>query len=394
MNVGIFTNGYLPLVNGVVGAIGLLRKGLMEQGHQVYIFAPGYDDFMDREANVFRYPAVDLTRKVKFPVAIPFSPRISRVLHNISLDIIHSHHPFVLGPAAVRAARRKRIPVVYTFHTQYDQYVHYVPLPGALVREIAQHRVQRYCRAVHRITTPSESARRILESYGISGPVRVIPNPTDLAKFQNCDGSVIRRKYGLGQAKILINVGRVAPEKNLSFLLKVFQYILRADPGLNPPDSNIRLLIVGDGPDLPNLKQQAAGLGIAGQVIFSGLVNSAEIPAYLAAADLFVMSSTTEVKPLAQLEALASGVPIVAVSAPGADDTIIHGENGLLVKQEVSEFGETVLKLIFDPERLRRYQAAALNTAVKYSYTKISAEYADLYREVISQFIFSQKSNV
>lgn len=385
MNIGIFTNCYLPLVNGVVGAIGLLRKGLIEQGHQVYIFAPGYEDYMDQEANVFRYPAVDLIRKVKFPVAIPFSPRINQALHTIPLDIIHSHHPFVLGPAALRVAKRKRIPAVYTFHTQYDQYAHYVPLPGTLVKEIAKYQVKRYCSAVDRISTPSESARQILQNYGIATTVQVIPNPTDLAKFRNNDGNVIRRKYGLGQAKLLINVGRVAPEKNLAFLLTVFQYILHSCAKQYGPDPTVRLVIVGDGPDLPNLKKQAEALGIAGQVIFTGLVDTADIPAYLAAADLFVMSSTTEVKPLAQLEALAAGVPIVAVSAPGTDDTIIHGENGLLVRQTVSEFGDTVLKLIFDPDRLRRYQDAALKTAANYSYEKITTEYLELYQEVISQ---------
>lgn len=385
MNVGIFTNCYLPLVNGVVGAIGLLRKGLIEQGHQVYVFAPGFDNYVEQEANIFRYPAVDLTRKVKFPVAIPYSPKINQVLHTIPLDIIHSHHPFVLGPAALWVAKRKRIPVVYTFHTQYDQYAHYVPLPGALVREIAKYQVKQYCREVDRITTPSESARQILENYGIAKMVQVIPNPTDLAKFQNNDGGVIRQKYALGQAKVLINIGRVAPEKNLSFLLKAFRYILNTYTGQHGSDPSIRLLIVGAGPDLPNLKKQAEALGIAGHVIFTGLVDTAEIPAYLAAADLFVMSSTTEIKPLAQLEALAAGVPIVAVSAPGADDTIIHGENGLLVKQDVSEFGETVLNLIFDPGILRRYQTAAKKTAANYSYSKITADYLELYQEVINK---------
>lgn len=385
MNIGIFTNCYMPLVNGVVGAIGLLRKGFIEQGHQVYIFAPGFDDYKDQEANVFRYPALDLTRKVKYPVAIPFSPRMNRVLHNISLDIIHSHHPFVLGTAALRIGRRKRIPVVYTFHTQYEQYSHYIPLPGALVREAARYQVKRYCRAMDRVTTPAESARRILESYGLTGPVQVIPNPTDLAKFQNQNGNRIREKYGLGQAKLLINVGRVAPEKNLAFLLNAFQYIVKAKPGNDSHESDIRLLIAGDGPDLPNLKNFAETLGISGRVIFTGLVDSAEIPAYLAAADLFVMSSTTEVKPLAQLEALAAGVPIVAVSAPGADDTIIHDENGLLAPQNTKEFAEAILKLIHDPERLRRYRAAALKTAANYSYQKIASDYLEMYREVLRQ---------
>ena len=386
MNIGIFTNCYLPLVNGVVGAIRLLKRGFTELGHQVYLFAPGYDDYVDQEDYVFRYPALDLTRKVKFPVAVPFSPKISRILHKIKLDIIHSHHPFVLGPASLKVAKRKGIPTVYTFHTQYDQYAHYIPLPGSLVKAVTKYQINRYCRVVDQITTPSASACQILQNYGITGAVQVIPNPTDLAKFQNIDGLRIRQKYNLGQAKLLINIGRVAPEKNLSFLLSVYQYIWRASLQHQAPDIPIRLLIVGDGPDLINLKKQTENLGIATGVIFTGLADPAEIPAYLAAADLFLMASTTEVKPLAQLEALAAGIPIVAVAAPGAADTVIHGENGLLIKPEVAEFGEAVIKLLFDSERLRRYKEFALKTAADYSYIKIAGDYLNLYQNVIMRY--------
>ncbi|HYH04921.1 MAG TPA: glycosyltransferase, partial [Bacillota bacterium] len=98
MRIGIFTNCYLPMVNGVVGAVGLLRRGFEEQGHEVHIFAPAFDDYIDQEEQVYRYPAVDLTRDVKYPVAVPFSPKINRVLDQLALDIIHCHHPFVLGP--------------------------------------------------------------------------------------------------------------------------------------------------------------------------------------------------------------------------------------------------------------------------------------------------------
>ncbi len=380
MKIGVFTNCYLPLVNGVVGAITLLKKGITEQGHQVYIFAPGYDDYID-EDDVFRYPAVDLTRKVKFPVAIPFSPRISSILRDINLDIIHSHHPFVLGPASVKVARRKRVPSIYTFHTQYDHYTHYVPLPKNLVKEFSKHKIRKHCDSVTQITTPADSARRILQGYGIKRSIEVIPNPMDLTRFQNRDGGLIREKYRLHQEKLLINIGRVAPEKNLPLLLNIYQYILN-----HAHRNTTRLMILGDGPDLPKLRQQAERMGIAENVIFTGLVNPSEIPEYLAAADLFVMTSFTEVKPLAQLESLAAGLPIVAISAPGADDTIVHGENGLLVSKEIPDFGEAVLGLLFDPDRLRRYRVAALKTAARYSHSKIAADYLNLYERTIANY--------
>lgn len=379
MRIGIFTNCYYPMVNGVVGAVSLLRKGFLEAGHEVYIFAPGFDDYQDTEAGIFRYPAVNLTRRVKYPVAVPYSPKVKRELKGLQLDIIHSHHPFVLGPVGLRLAHSRQIPIVYTFHTQYDQYTHYVPLPSSFVRWFSTRQVRRFSQAVDQVTTPAESARRILLDYGVTNLIKVIPNPTDLGKYIDNDGMAIRQKYQLSrQQKLLINIGRIASEKNLNLLLKSFQQMLE-----KVAPHTIKLMIVGEGPDLSNLIQLAAGMGIQDDVIFTGLVDPDLVPQYLAAADLFVMTSTTEVKPLAQLEALASGLPIVAVSAAGANDTIVHGENGLLTPENTQAIAEAVLGLIGDPKRYRYFQGKALQTASQYAYTKIAAEYLSLFEKLI-----------
>ncbi|MGE5583254.1 MAG: glycosyltransferase family 4 protein [Bacillota bacterium] len=381
MRIGIFTNCYHPMVNGVVGAVSLLRKGFIESGQEVYVFAPGFEDFQDEEEGIFRYPAIDLTRKVKYPVAIPFSPRIQRIIAGLKLDLLHSHHPFVLGPVALRIARRRKVPVIYTFHTQYDQYTHYLPLPGSFVRWVTRRQVKRFSQAVNQVTTPSESARQILLGYGVTNPIRVIPNPVDLSRFPGKDGAAIRQEYHLGAEKLLINIGRIAPEKNLGLLLHSFRaMLLKTAPG------SLKLMIVGDGPELNNLIRLAGNLDLKDQVIFTGLVEPERVPHYLAAADLFVMTSTTEVKPLAQLEALASGLPIVAVRAAGANDTIIHGENGLLVPEKIGAISEAVLNLIFDEQRYRDFQKKARLTAAGYSYPKIAGEYLSLFRQVLAGY--------
>lgn len=377
MHIAIFTNCYLPLVNGVVGVVNLLRKGFMEQGHQVSIFAPGFDDYLDEEQGIYRYPAVDLTRKVKYPIAVPFSPRISKVLRELDFDIIHSHHPFVLGPLALKLARKRRTPIIYTFHTQYDQYSHYVPLPSAFVSWFSKNQVRRFAQSVDQIATPADSAREILLGYGVTKDIKVIPNPTDITKFQTGNPDSIRSKYNLSQEKLLINIGRVAPEKNLSLLLRSFRLMIEKAP------QPVKLMIVGDGPDLIELKRQAIELGIADKVIFTGMVNPATVPDYLAAADLFVMTSKSEVKPLAQLEALASGVPIVSVAAAGANDTIISGQNGLLVAEDPGVIAGEVLDLLFNQERITDFKRRALDTAEGYSYRKIAGEYLELFNRVL-----------
>ncbi len=378
MRIGIFTNCYYPLVNGVVGAATLLRKGFLEAGHEVSVFTPAFEDYEDLEPGIYRYPSVNLTPKVKYPVAVPFSPRINKALQHIELDIIHSHHPFVLGPLGLRLARQRKIPVVYTFHTQYDQYTHYVPLPSSLVRWFSTRQVRRFSQDVDQITTPAESARKILLTYGVTRPIQVIPNPTDLDKFLHNNGDKIRQKYGLKQEKLLISIGRIAPEKNLDLLLNSFRQMIA-----NSAEHSLKLMIVGDGPALQGLIQHASELGIQEDVIFTGLVEPSFVPEYLAAADLFVMTSKTEVKPLAQLEALASGVPIVAVSAAGANDTIVHGENGLLTPENAQVFSEAVLNLLGNPERYHSFQQNARKTALQYGHSTITAQYLELFEALL-----------
>lgn len=379
MRIAVFTNCYHPLVNGVVGAVSLLRKGFMELGHQVDIFAPKFDDYIDGEPGIYRYPAVDLTRKVKYPVAIPYSSKIARVLKDMDFDIIHSHHPFVLGPLALKLARSRKRPIVYTFHTQYDQYTHYVPLPSPLVRWFSKNQVRRFAQGVDQITTPADTAKQILIKYGVTNDIKVIPNPTDLSKFQKADGDRVKKEYQLSKEKVLINIGRIAPEKNLELLLESFRIIL------SKATEPVKLMIVGDGPALKGLKQLASELGIGEKVIFTGMVDPALVPNYLAAADLFVMTSKSEVKPLAQLEALAAGVPIVAVSAAGANDTITSGRNGLLVPENTEAIAGGVLDLAFNPERLANFKHEALQTAERYSHVRIAEEYLRLFNEVLQR---------
>jgi len=385
LRIAIFSNCYQPMVNGVVGAITLLRKGFIEAGHEVYVFAPAFDDFVDHETGIYRYRSVDLTKEVKYPVAIPFSPRIQRIIDGLDLDIIHSHHPFVLGPLSNKIARRKRIPTVYTFHTQYEQYSHYIPLPRQLVNTISRHKITRFCESVNQVTTPAESARQILIDYGVTRPIRVIPNPTNIP-LEPIDGRKVREQYHLGDAKVLINIGRIAPEKNLGLLLESFALMLRRTT------EPLKLMIVGDGPELPALKQLAGQLGIAEQVVFTGMVEPSKVPDYLAAADLFVMTSKSEVKPLSQLEALAAGLPIIAVAAPGANDTIIHGENGYLVQDDLEVISRTVCELLADVERLSRFRKAARQSAERYSYPRIAAEYLEVYRETMEAYKRAENS--
>lgn len=364
MRVGIFTNAYRPIISGVVNSVDLIRKGLLSQGHTPFVFAPRFPGYREAHAGVYRYCSASLSRQVQFPLPCPFSPAHSRRIRKLNLDVVHTHHPFLLG----RTALGFGLPVVFTFHTQYEQYAHYIPLPGALVRAAARRFVVEYVSRCHLVICPSPVLRELLErDYRLTTRMEVLPNAIDLSSFEGRDGSSTRRALGFGSEEIVaLYAGRMGLEKNLEFLLRAFARVR------NP---RARLVIVGDGPMLGHLKALAAELGAP--VIFTGRVDYASMPLYYAAADFFAMASTTEVKPLVVLEAMASGLPVVAVAACGTQDTITHGRDGLLSPCAQHEF-TAILEQAFQSDRTLM-SAQARSTARAYSIEPYTRRLVELY---------------
>lgn len=383
MKVVIFTNAYDPIVSGVVTAIRFFRQGLIDLGHEVYIFAPDHKDIQDRRKDqaerIFRFSAVNLTRQLYFPIAVPCYPGLTSLLRRINPDVIHSHHPFVLGKVGLRVARRLGVPLVYTFHTQYEQYSHYFPLPQTLVKWAGRKAVRDYAQSVDLLTTPAESIAGLLQSYGVTKKVHILPNPLDLARYEQIDHEIIRNRYGIGRRKLLLFVGRIGREKNLDFLLRSFS-LLAEEFG-----DDIRLMLVGSGAAEEMLKKLAAELGLADRVIFTGAVNYEEIPLYYGAADLFVMTSTSEVKPLVFIESMAAGLPVVAVEASGSKDTFTSGYNGILTPEEVGAFASAVRELLRNDRRRLGIAQAAKESAARYSIKNLTQELLTLYKEAIAE---------
>lgn len=381
MRIAIYTNAYKPIVSGVVNAIALLRQGFVARGHEVIILAPDYYGYRDQESGVYRFPAVDLTRKVRFPVAIPWSPRVSRLVREFRPEIIHTHHPFVLGPLALRTARQLGVPLVYTFHTQYEQYAHYVPLPPRLVKWFTRRRIRRFVEAADVVTTPAASIRDLLAGYGIEREILVLPNPIDLSRFARTEGPTVRRQLGLAEGElVLIFVGRLGIEKNLGFMLEAFALLRSLAPELP-----LRLVLVGAGPEEARLRELGEELGLGDRLILTGSVPYQTVPSYLAAADLFLMTSVTEVKPLVLLEAMAAGLPIVAVRASGAVDTLTDGRDGVLTELDRTAFARAVLALLCDEGRRKAMGRAARETVERYSLDRVAGEFIRLYEEAVER---------
>lgn len=379
MNIGIFTNAYKPIISGVVNSIELIKTGMEARGHRVCIFAPGYKGFKDTEKDVYRFFSVNLTSQVKFPLAIPYSFRIFKMIPQLNLDIIHTHHPFILGEVGANFAKKLNIPLVYTFHTQFEQYAHYIPFNQNLVKKVTRFSVIKYAQKCDLIICPSDTILSLLENYGITTTIEHIPNAINLENFRKPDPASVREKFNISSGdKVLVYVGRIGLEKNLGFMLRAFQRALKEAP-------EAKLMIVGEGPELDSLKDLARRLEIDKAVIFPGRVEYTDIPAYYGAGYAFIMTSTTEVKPLALLEAMASGLPVAAISAAGSSDTINHEMDGLLTDHDMDHFVEALLRILKDRDFRDMLSAGALKTSEKYSIQTTAQRMETLFDSLIGK---------
>ncbi|MFC6591923.1 glycosyltransferase [Deinococcus lacus] len=333
MNIGIVTATYLPSSNGVATSTALYVRGLRERGHEVRVFAPrhpqqhGNPDWPPEEG-VYRLKtsfagARALGAPSDYPVLLPPSARTSARLPLRDLDVLHTMHPFLAGQLALRWGRAAGVPVVYTAHTQYSEYVHYAPVPSSLSRAMIRPHVLAFARRVDRVLAPGQAMVAMLRGYGFDGRVDLFPNPVDLSAFAGASGADFRAQHGVPpEAPLAMYLGRLAPEKNLGTLLAAFALAREQRPGL-------RLLIVGDGPSRAAL-QEALPEGAA----LTGPVPYTQVPQALSAADAFVTASTSEVLPMSMIEALASGSPLVAAQSPAALDLIAEGISGTVTRPQ------------------------------------------------------------
>jgi glycosyltransferase involved in cell wall biosynthesis len=383
MRIAFFTNCYKPLINGVVTSIVYLKEAYEKKGHQIYIFAPKVEDYIDQEKNIFRYRSINLTNKVKYPIAIPLSFKAKKVITEFNPDLIHIHHPFVLSSVAIMYSKQLGIPKILTIHTQYDQYAYYVaPLPQKLTQEVIKKIVSNLADKTDCIVTPSESMKALIKNYGMKNRIEVIPNAIKLSTFREkneLECLKISKRFNLKEdEKIILFVGRVATEKSIDKIIKALGIIKKH--GI----SKTKLLIVGNGPARDELTHLVQALEVEEEVIFCGEVNYEEIRYYYKIADVFTMASASESFGIVTIEALASGLPVLAIKAPGAMDILTDGFDGLLTDDNIEHFAKALEKIIRDPELRERLSKGALKTSAKYSINMISERMLNLYREIIT----------
>jgi glycosyltransferase involved in cell wall biosynthesis len=353
MRVGLFTNNYLPFRGGVTTAVETLRQGLEAFGHRVWIFAPAPQHPQPDPSFVFRYPSIPAPTYPGFSLPLPVSRRLARVARALELDVVHVHHPFLLGPTGRRLARRLSCPLVFTYHTRYEKYAHYVPLPPRLVRALAVRLACRFADSADLIVAPSEHVAHTLRGRGVRAPVAVIPTGVDLTLFAPGGRERARRRLGLPvDGLICLYTGRLDREKSLERVLDAFESVAAAV-------STATLHLVGRGSHVQALERHASAGRARRRIVFHGGLPREALPDYYRAADLFLFASETETQGLVLAEAHACGLPAVAVRASGVDEVVVDGETGLLTKAETGEMADAAIGLLLDAERRARMGLAA-----------------------------------
>lgn len=380
MHIANFTNTYFPVISGVVRSIRSFRDELSRQGHNVFIFAQE-QGHTDEEPFIYRYPSLPLPIPVDIPAAIPISPFVDRLLPTLKLDVIHTHHPFLLGQTAAAKAQELNLPLVFTFHTQYREYTHYVPFSADTIQNFLKNTVDRwlqdFMRRCQHIIIPSESMQEILvNQYGLKDNYTVIPTGIDLEAYRTADGQKVRNKHRWGKDMVMVSVGRLAPEKNWPTLLQATALVLKEYP-------KFRFVLIGDGPERKNLETLAKELGIRKRVTFTGSLSFSETPAYMKAANLFGFASVTETQGLATLEAMAAGLPVVAVDASGTRDLLKDGQQGYLVENSPEALAEGIKKLLANPDRMQKFSEAAGKKAQTYGIEVLTQKLLGVYEQAI-----------
>jgi 1,2-diacylglycerol 3-alpha-glucosyltransferase len=377
LRVAVFSDSALPVLNGVSISINALVTELRHQGHSVHLYAPHFPGHKDSDPNTFRFRSIETPISKGYPVAIPPFYRTLRQFRRHEYDLVHTHTPFFLGMVGFRWAESHGLPIVSTYHTLYDRYAHYFKLlPRRYVRfRIAKHTNFYYNRMDH-VITPSEASLKWLRRHSVDTPVTVIP--TGIPMGSRIDRAEARQALGIPpEQRILLYVGRLAQEKNLSTLLESAAQAFRSHPQL-------RLWLVGDGPYRAECMAIVRRLGIGDRVRFAGFVEPRKVGLYYAAADLFVFTSITETQGLVVQEAMLHGLPAVVATGGGAGAAVHDGENGFLVKNDPLEVAQHVLRILDDEALYQRMSQEAERSTRGAGIPDMCERVVAVYRSVIA----------
>lgn len=375
MRIGIFSESYLPIRNGVTVSVTTLTDELTRLGHEVFIFAPAYKGYIDESANVIRFPSFRTMMDAEYPIPIPIIPGFYKKVKSLQLDVIHTQSPWLLGWLGLRMARRLNIPIISTNHTNYPEYSHYFPLaPASVTKKFIIALMKKYYNRCDAVVTPSKQVYQMLMKYGLNRPGYVISTGISINTFR-CDsgGKETRKRYGIpDDAKVLMYAGRLAKEKNLKLLFDAFDNLAAQFPSMY-------LMVVGNGPSEDECRQIASRSLHSDRIILTGSVSRQEIVNYYSAGDIFAFPSITDTQGLVLCEALQAGLPCVAVNAGGSPEMICDGIDGLLAENNVADFTAKINLLMDSNELLSSYSEQAVKNSMRFTANDMAVRMLAVY---------------
>lgn len=387
MRIGIFTDTYTPFINGVTTSVLMLKKGLEKKGHTVYVVTVNDDSLhykFEEGGKVVRVPGI--------PVGI-YDYRLSgiypikaiNIVKKWNLDVIHCQTEFSIGTFARIIAKQLNIPLVHTYHTMYEDYIHYITKGyfNKSSKKIVEYLTLFYCdKTATELVVPTKKAYELFKKkYKVDRNVYIVPTGIEVEKFylennKKLDINAKRKELGIAKDDfVILFVGRVASEKNVELLLTSMRFIVNNCP-------KAKLLIVGDGPELDKYKNFVKKQQLENNVIFTGKVKWEIIQHYYLISDVFVTASTTETQGLTVIEAMAASLPVVCINDESFSQSVIDNLNGLIFKNKRG-YKNAILTLYKDRELLDRLSKQARISADTHSSKYFINSILDVYKIAI-----------
>ena len=380
MNIGLFTDTYFPQLSGVATSIKTLKDALEEQGHNVFIFTTT-DPHIKKgtiEPNVFRFSSIPFVSFTDRRIAFRGFFEATKVAKEVKLDIVHTQTEFALGTIGKYVAHQLKIPAIHTYHTMYEDYLHYV-LNGHLLRPYhVKQFTCGYLKNMDGVIAPSERVEALLERYGVKIPIRVIPTGVDIKSMNEADNRDIRAELDIDKdAPVILTLSRIAAEKKIDHILDVMPDIMEEFP-------KVKLVIAGDGPDVKMLKEHVERLTLEDYVIFTGAIPHEDVGNYYKMADLFVSASDTETQGLTYIEALAAGTQCVVYDTDYTEHVFDDEMYGKIFTTKKEMLADILWYL--RQGKIKISQDKLENKMDQVSAKHFGLEVYDFYQDVISKY--------
>jgi len=393
MKIGLFTDTYYPQINGVATSVLMLKENLEMRGHQVYVFTTTDPKADSKETNVYRVPSIPFISARR--VGMFYNPRLAKFIKRLGLDIIHTNTEFSLGIFGRAMARELNIPFLHTYHTIYEDYTHYIGKLG-IFDPIAKMAVKKisisFCNSADKVVVPTGKVKNLLLSYNVKQDISIIPTGIELNKFSKYaynKGIVqnLRANLGIGEKdKIILYIGRISKEKNIEEILITLKTYLK-------DKIDVKFVLIGDGPEKSILENKAKEFGIHNQIVFAGERPWNDIGMYYQIGDVFVSASQSETQGLTYIEALASGLPVVAKADECLDGVLEDNVNGYTFHNEgdIIRYLDSILYNELERERL---SFGAIKSTRKFSAMHFAYTMEELYKNMILKQKEYQKISV